>query len=173
MKTITIEKNSNNIPTIFNFEHWKTVPSSIDEWNNVDGQGDFEEPKLNNPNNKKIASGTIIIEDNKIWVFHPTNEFAGIKASFPKGKLDKGLNLRANAIKETYEETGFKVKLIGYAIDSDRTTSFTRYYYAERIGGHPKDMGWEAQAVSLIPKENLKNHLNSPLDHNIVDKLFT
>lgn len=176
-KHATITPNSSNIPNHLHdipFESWKNRPKTTEDWNNIDGQGDFEEPPLHNPQNKKVATGAIIHEkDGRVWLFHPTNQFAGIEASFPKGKLDKGLNLRANAIKEVGEETGLKIKLIGHASDSDRTTSKTRYYHAVRVGGHSKDMGWEAQAVSLVPKEHLKNHLNSPLDHNIVDKLFT
>jgi hypothetical protein len=47
----------------------------------------------------------------------------------------------------------------------------TRYYHAKRVGGTPSEMGWESQAVHLVPKEKLKDHLNSPLDKEIVEKL--
>jgi ADP-ribose pyrophosphatase YjhB (NUDIX family) len=174
-KHATITPNSNNIPEHINnipFSKWEDRPKTTEDWNKIDGQGDFEEPPLENPHNKKISTGAIIHEkDGRVWVFHPTNQFANIEASFPKGKLDKNINLRANAIKEVGEETGLKIKLTGHAADSDRTTGKTRYYHAERVGGHPANMGWESQAVSLVPKSNLKDVLNSPLDHKVVDKL--
>lgn len=142
------------------------------DWNAVDGQGDFEEPPLPTTS-KRIASGAIVHEDDgRVWVVHPSNGFGGYDATFPKGSLDAGLNLRANAIKEVYEESGLKVELIGHATDAERTSSHTRFYHAKRVGGHPKDMGWETQAVSLVPKDHLKNILNSKVDHSVVDKVF-
>ena len=88
-----------------------------------------------------------------------------------KGFVKSRLNLFANAIKEAHEETGLRIRLTGHAHDSERTTSMTRYYHAERIGGHPSDMGWETQAVHLVPKDQLEDHLNSPLDKDIARKI--
>jgi len=150
------------------FKHWKNIPKSVTDWNDVDGQGTFEEPKLKKSDLQQ-ASGAIIIEpDERIWIIHPTNQFAGTEATFPKGKVDKGLNLRANAIKEAFEESGLKIELTGFACDKERTTSITRYYFAKRIGGHPKMMGWESQAVSLVPKNQLNKILNLKIDQEIV-----
>ena len=42
---------------------------------------------------------------------------------------------------------------------------------AERIGGHPADMGWESQAVMLVPANQLMDHLNNPHDWAIVDAI--
>lgn len=155
------------------FESWDSSPKNNEEWNNVEGQGDFDEPPLHNPNNKKIATGVIIHEnDGRTWTVSPTNGFGGYDTTIgPKGKLEEGLNPRANAIKEAHEETGLKVHLLGHAHDSDRTTSVTRYYHAKRVGGHPSDMGWESQAIHLVPKEQLEQHLNSPLDKELARKI--
>jgi hypothetical protein len=155
------------------FESWKNSPKNKEEWNSVEGQGDFEEPPLINTNNKRIATGAIIHEkDGRVWTLSPTNGFGGYDTTIgPKGKLDSGLNHRANAIKEAHEETGLKIELLGHAHDSNRSTSLTRYYHAKRVGGTPSEMGWESQAVHLVPKEKLKDHLNSPLDKEIVEKL--
>ena len=155
------------------FESWKDAPKSNSEWNNVEGQGNFPEPPINNPSGKRIATGAIIREkDGRVWTLSPTNGFGGYDTTIgPKGKLESSLNPRANAIKEAHEETGLRIRLTGHAHDSERTTSMTRYYHAERIGGHPSDMGWETQAVHLVPKDQLEDHLNSPLDKDIARKI--
>lgn len=154
------------------FNHWNDAPINNTGWNNLskDQLGDFEELEFKVDNYLKPASGAIIIEpDNRVWVIHPTNQFPGdTEATFPKGKLEKDLSLKANAIKEAFEESGLKIKLTGWACDSKRTTSITRYYFAERIGGHPKKMGWESQAVSLVPYDQLDNVLNLNIDKKII-----
>ena len=45
------------------------------------------------------------------------------------------------------------------------------YYLAERVGGHPADMGWETQAVMLVPQEQLPQWLNSSYDTPIIEAL--
>ena len=141
------------------------------DWNDKTLHGDFQEPPVNNRSGKALASGVIVHEDDgRVWVVHPTNQFGGYEATFPKGKVDPDLDMRSNAIKEAWEESGLKVKLTGHATDTERSTSYTRYYHAKRIGGHPKDMGWESQAVSLVPRDKLADVVNHYNDKNIVDK---
>ncbi len=149
------------------FQSWDHF--NVKDWNSIEGQGNFQEPSINNPSGKRLATGVVIHEDDgRVWVIHPTNQFGGYDTTFPKGKVDPGINPRANAIKEAAEESGLKVELTGHATDVERSTSFTRYYHARRIGGHPKDMGWESQAVSLVPKDKLKDFANHYNDKSIV-----
>ena len=145
------------------FDHY-TPPS---DWNTVEGQGDFAEPPLEK-HGKQLATGAIIHEPcGRVWTISPSNQFAGyVNTIGPKGRVDPGLNLHANAIKEAHEETGLKIRLTGHAHDSHRKTTMTRYYHAVRTGGHPGDMGWETQAVHLVPKDKLEDHLNDELDKN-------
>lgn len=164
----SLPEHLNDIP----FSKWKDHPRTPEEWNSVDGQGDFEEPPFPKTN-KRLSSGVIIHEpDRRVWTVHPTNQFGGYETTIgPKGRIDSGINSRATAIKEAMEETGLKVHLLGHAHDSDRTTTLTRYYHAKRVGGHPGEMGWETQAVTLVPKDQLEDHLNSPLDKEIARKI--
>jgi ADP-ribose pyrophosphatase YjhB (NUDIX family) len=139
------------------------------DWNDKSLHGNFEEPAVNNRSGKALASGVIIHEDDgRVWAVHPTNQFGGYEATFPKGKVDPGLDMRTNAIKEAWEESGLHVQLTGHAADVERSTSYTRYYHAKRIGGNPKNMGWESQAVSLIPKDQLHRIVNHPNDSALV-----
>ena len=120
----------------------------------------------------RAASGVVIEEpDGRVWLVSPTNAFGGYKNTFPKGKVDPGLSLQANAIKEAYEESGLRVEITGYLVDVDKTTSTTRYYTARRVGGVPIDMGNESEAVVLVSKKDLIESLNQPVDHKVANAL--
>ncbi len=146
------------------------------------------------------AAGTIIFEpDGRLWIVHPTNKFVGYTSTFPKGTRDAGEDLRETAIRETYEETGLLVSLKafpGNCLDDtsgqreitapngvfailNRDSGVTYYYLAKREGGSPADMGWESQAVSLVPVAKLEEQhvgrryvssdwVSEPMDHQIV-----
>ncbi len=129
-------------------------------------------PDLDVPGSSRPAAGVIVEEpDGRIWLTRPTNSFGGYQHTFPKGTQEPGMSLQATAIKETWEETGLHVELTGVLGDFKRTTSTARYYLAKRIGGTPADMGWESQAIRLVPRQKLHDLLNMPVDHDIVDML--
>lgn len=116
------------------------------------------------------AAGTIIFEpDGRLWIVHPTNKFVGYTSTFPKGTRDHDEDLRMTAIRETFEETGLMVVLINYPgvcygegvhngafVKLNRASGVTYYYFAKRAMGSPSDMGWESQAVSLVPVSELR-----------------
>jgi 8-oxo-dGTP pyrophosphatase MutT (NUDIX family) len=130
------------------------------------------EPPFSCPSGLKPAAGVVIEEpEGRVWVVHPSNGFAGYKATFPKGTVDHGGSLQETAIREAWEESGLLVELVSWLIDVPRTQSFTRYYRARRVGGSPAAMGWETQAVALVPKDQLIEHLNQAVDHQIVAAL--
>lgn len=152
---------------------WLDHPKTDEEWDYVEGQmEDLDEPVMHLKQGLKPASGCIIKEpDGRVWLVSPTNQFGGYKNTFPKGKVEDEMSWQANAIKEVFEESGLKVKIVGYACDVDRTTSVTRYYHAVRVGGTPADVGWESQATHLVPMSTLKVFLDSKSDHSVVDIL--
>lgn len=157
----------NGIP----FASWQP-PADHAAWTGAAESDDFEEPDFKPPPGKKPASGSVILEpDGRVWLVAPSNGFGGYQATFPKGRVEHGLNRRATAIKEAFEESGLHVRLTGFLIDSDRTTTYTRYYRAERLGGNPADMGWESQAVHLVPRSQLDDVLNSSQDRHIINAL--
>ena len=118
---------------------------------------------------KRLTSGLVIAEpDGRFWLVHPTNRFGGVEATFPKGRLEPGLSLVVNAIKEGWEESGILAEPLGWLCDVDRTKTVTRYYMARRVAGSPVDAGWESQAVSLVPASTLLEYLNRPNDRKIL-----
>ncbi len=134
--------------------------------------GPFEEPPMPSAPGKSAASGVVVLEgDGRVWVVSPSNAFGGYQNTFPKGKLEPGMNLRANALKEAFEESGLQVALTGFLCDAVRSTTVTRYYTARRLGGHPGAMGWESQAVHLVPRTQLAAFAAHPNDKPVVQAL--
>ncbi len=155
------------------FRPWR-APTDHDGWVSVDGWNPKLEPyPLEAPFGFGRSAGAVILEpDGRVWVVHPTNQFGGYEATFPKGGADDNLPLQVSAIKEAWEESGLKVELTGFLGDVVRTTSVTRYFLARRVGGSPSDMGWESQAVSLVPVSRLAEVLETPQDHQVVGALL-
>lgn len=169
---ITVNKKENFLPEELKrynpgFTSWP-APSNIQGWNNLKSQMlNIDEPQMKIISGLSIGSGVVIYEnDGNIWLTHPKGQYGGYKATFPKGTLEDGLTLQSNALKEAFEETGLRVKLVGVIGDVKRTTSVARYYKAIRIGGTPLDMGWESEAVSLVPKNKLRDLLNRSVDRD-------
>ena len=152
---------------------WRDHPTTVEGWDYCDGiNNELEEPDFHLPPGKKAASGVVIEEpDGRVWVIAPTNAFGGYDSSFPKGTAEPELSLQGNALKECFEEAGLKVKITGYIGDFERTTSKARFYRARRVGGDPTACGWESQAVKLVPKDQLYEHLNMVTDHGIAEAI--
>ena len=74
----------------------KKVAETLNEWKNEKGL--------------KISAGLVVIQDNKMLLVHPTNSPWWGTYSIPKGGLDKGEDILEAAIRETFEETGIKIK---------------------------------------------------------------
>ncbi len=157
----------NGIP----FTPWVDAPATPAAWAQVPGEGDFGEPPR--PVSRlHLTAGVVIVEpDGRVWSVSPSNAFGGYVTTFPKGHPEEGHGLRATAIKEAFEETGLQVALTGWLVDVVRTTSIARYYLARRVGGDPTAMGWESQAVHLVPVKLLPGHLTHPKDQPILAAL--
>lgn len=149
---------------------WTGAPKTDAGWAFVKGTKQMTEQPLMVPAGKRPASGVIIEEpDGRVWIISPTNAFGGYQNTFPKGGTEPGLTLQQNAIKETWEESGLQIEITGVLGDFERTTSVSRMYLAKRVGGSPVAMGWETQAVQLVPKDKLRELMNMKPDQMVLD----
>ncbi|QID17837.1 NUDIX hydrolase [Nitrogeniibacter mangrovi] len=150
---------------------WADAPTTADGWEQLAAATRFDEPDFNAK--KSPASGVVIVEpDGRIWIVSPSNQFGGYINTFPKGKQgSEKLSLKATALKEAFEESGLQVELIAHLCDVERTTSTTRYYLARRIAGNPSEMGWESQAVHLVPRDHLAAFVSHTNDLAVLEAL--
>jgi len=136
---------------------WQSAPVTSAAWEALAARTVFAEPDfVLPPGIQKAAAGAVTIEpDGRVWLVSPTNRFGGYLNTFAKGTREADMSLRATAIKEAYEESGLQIELTDFLVDVNRTTSRCRFYLARRVGGNPADMGWESQAVHLVPQTGL------------------
>ncbi len=148
-------------------------PETTDAWLQWNLRLKVKEPPYPQDPERRTTSGCVVIEpDDRVWIVHPSNRFAQAVTTFPKGRWEPGLSLVVNAVKETLEESGLWVEPTGYLCDVVRTKSITRYYTARRLGGSPRNAGWESQAVSLAPPSALATLLNRENDRKVLPPLF-
>lgn len=130
------------------------------------------EPEFVLPPGLKAAAGAVVVEDDgRVWLVSPTNGFGGYAATFPKGRVDPGASLQHTAVREVFEESGLAVRLEAFLADVRRTQTYTRYYVARRVGGCPSAMGWETQAVHLVPAARLGEIAAHPNDAAVIRAL--
>jgi len=132
------------------------------------------EPPFALPPGFRAAAGAVIVEpDGRIWLVAPTNGFGGYAATFPKGRVDPGAALAATCVREAWEEAGLVIEPTAFLADVRRTQTYSRYYLARRIGGTPAAMGWETQAVHLVPAALLHEVAVHPNDVAVIAALRT
>lgn len=151
---------------------WRQVPENMAAWEALAATMPLEEPYFDAPKGFKEAAGVVVCErDGRVWVVAPSNAFGGYQATFPKGGMD-GKSPKATALVEAFEETGLQVRLTGFLVDVQRSTSYTRYFLGQRIGGTPAAMGWESQAVMLVPIAQLPQVVGNGPDMAVIAALI-
>lgn len=153
------------------FAPWQ-APTTADGWNSTSGLMPLLQEPPFDPGKLEPAAGVVIEEDDgRVWLVCPTNRHAGYRATYPKGHAEAGLSLQATALKEAFEESGLQAEITGYLGDFSSGMTLTRYYRARRVGGTPAAMGWESQAVQLVPCDELVEAVNNPRDKAIAAQL--
>ena len=117
------------------------------------------------------ASGVIMVEpDGRVWFVNPTNEFGGVKACFPKGKLENFSPLMGS-IKEGMEESGLVPQIMAPLGISQTGSGKCKYYLAKRVDGSPYSHGWESGSVSLGTLDQAKAAFNKDYHKGVVDQI--
>jgi 8-oxo-dGTP pyrophosphatase MutT (NUDIX family) len=111
---------------------------------------------------KVTGAGTIMREaDGRIWMIQPSNGFGGKTFAIPKGRIEPGHSLNHTAVKELYEETGLGHEITDYLGSfANSTGGRNAVFEGKRIGGHPEQMGWETQGLTLIKPQDALAKMN-------------
>lgn len=158
----------NGIPLV----PWDEAPATSQGWSACAVYPDLDEPLYVLPPGYAAAAGAVILEDDgRVWLVAPSNRFGGYAATFPKGRVDPGTSLPCASVREAFEESGLRVDIVGFLLDATRTQTHTRYYIARRVGGTPARMGWESQAVHLVPVARLRELAVHPNDEAVIQAL--
>lgn len=154
------------------FSPWSEAPAAADGWSACVAGIGVDEPPFVLPAGLAAAAGAVILEDDgRVWLVAPSNGFGGYSATFPKGRLDPGTSLHCASVREAFEESGLQVRVEAFLLDVRRTLTYTRYYIARRVGGSPAAMGWESQAVHLVPLAQLREVAVHPNDAPVIAAL--
>lgn len=131
-----------------------------------------DDPPFDRPASLRGSAGVVCVEpDDRVWLVHPSNAFGGYVWTFPKGRQEQRDSLRGTAVKEAWEESGLHVEPCRFLVDCRRSTTYSRYYLARRLGGTPVAMCWESQAVCLVPRTEIRKLVTSRYDQVIVDAI--
>lgn len=140
------------------------------QWQLLAGADAMREPPFQCPDDLAATTGVMIVEDDgRLWLMTPSEQSSDYTATFPKGSTDEGSQLGRTAVRVAFEQTGLKVTIIAFLVDLRRSRTYTRYYLARRIGGTPADMGWQSQAVLLVPPAQLRLHASHQHDAPLID----
>ena len=106
------------------------------------------------------AYGTVVIDPmGRVLLREPSNHYDGYVWTFPKGGADPGETGEQVALRETEEETGWKVELVGLLPGEWKGgTSINRYYLARPV----EDTGTtdkETWTVKFVPYVEAIKHI--------------
>jgi len=106
----------------------------------------WDPTKVHKPKPRKLwtSAGCVVIpaldDHDHCYIIKPSNNYG--PWSFPKGRVDKGESMKQAALREVWEETGLKVKILSgthaYIGKGKGSFSITHFYLAVRTGGSPR-----------------------------------
>lgn len=128
--------------------------------------GALIQPKAPPKPKKWTSAGCVVIpsmdDHGHVYVIKPSNNYG--PWGFPKGQVDKGETVKQAAIREVYEETGLRVKILpgknAYVGKGVGTMSITHFFLAVRTGGSPHPTE-ETERVALVTFEEAKRLFRS------------
>jgi len=128
--------------------------------------GTLIQPKKPPKPKKWTSAGCVVVPSmddlDHIYVIKPSNNYG--PWAFPKGQVDKGETIKQAAIREVYEETGLRVKILSgkgaYIGKGTGTMSITHFFLAVRTGGSPHPTE-ETEQVRLVTFEEAKRLFHS------------
>lgn len=114
-----------------------------------------QKPKAKKPFKKWTSAGCVVLDSmedfDHVWIIKPSNNYG--PWALPKGQVDKGESLKQTAVREVWEETGLKAKILpganAYIGKGEGSFSITHFFLAVKIGGFPHRTD-ETEKVELV-----------------------
>ena len=93
--------------------------------------------------------------------------------TLPKGKLERGETLKETAIREVKEETGYEVKITGFAgaiaYEVKGKTKVVSFWHMASLGEPAKEVDTEVAEVVWLPVQRAVVQLQYPLERVLVE----
>ena len=124
--------------------------------------------------NAHVTSSGVVVPsgDGRVYVRKVAGGYGGYKWSFAKGRIEPGLTLEENALKELKEEMGLEARIVAVLGDYGGDTGTTRFFIGEATGGDTNDIGPETEEVRLVAYEEASQLLNRKRDRDVLDDLY-
>jgi 8-oxo-dGTP pyrophosphatase MutT (NUDIX family) len=88
---------------------------------------------------KWLSFGAVLFEDHdRVLLRRPANEFDGYVWTFAKGRLEKGATPEETALREVFEETGYRAAIVGEVPGAFAGGTSTNHYYLMVPSGAPE-----------------------------------
>ncbi len=122
---------------------------------------------------EEVSAGGVLLKDNEVLLIkNPSDVW-----TFPKGNIEEGENPEETAIREVFEETGVKGKIIApigeirywYMREGKKIRKKVIFYLMEYLEGNPNP-SWEVKAAAFFPLQEAKKLLKYKGDKEIFEK---
>lgn len=107
------------------------------------------------------SSGTVLVDHSgRILLRKPAGEYGGYSWTFAKGTVDPGETAEVAAIRETYEESGYRCRIVKKLGEFSGSFSDTIFYLAQPLD-FDEELGWETEAVGWFTPEEARSAILS------------
>ena len=114
----------------------------------------------------------MVRQGERVYIRKVKGGYGGYDWSFAKGRVEPGLSLEQNALKELKEEMGIEARIVGVLGDYPGDTGVTRFFIGEFAGGDITAFGPETEKVQLATFSEARALLNRDRDKQVLDDLY-
>jgi 8-oxo-dGTP pyrophosphatase MutT (NUDIX family) len=115
------------------------------------------------------AGGVVWNRKGEVAVVLQKSRAKHLQWTFPKGRIDRGETTESAALREVYEESGLRARILGYLGEHENDRHFTHYYqmYLEQDDGvHDR----ETKEVRFVKLAKARRLLSSRRDLNVLKR---
>ncbi len=122
---------------------------------------------------REFSAGGVLFRDDKVLLIqNPSGVW-----TFPKGLIEKGETPEEAAVREVYEETGIRGRILDfvgeieywYKLHGEKIFKRVKYYLMVYLEGEPKP-SWEVKDAKFFPIDVAKRLLKYKGDRKVFEK---